>query len=122
MPGAVASWQKLLKLNPNFPQKDQVEHMIGEAKQSNKGKKRTRDPKPSILDRTAIGEWDTLCKKPKAKTKRQLQLNRAWSCYAGARAGVVGSPRSDRDPGSVLLCWWEWSLRCASSTLDIPPI
>ena len=31
--GAVAAWQTLLKLNPNFPQKDVIEHMITEAKQ-----------------------------------------------------------------------------------------
>ena len=31
--GAIASWEKLLKLNPNFPQKDVVEHMISEARQ-----------------------------------------------------------------------------------------
>jgi cytochrome c-type biogenesis protein CcmH/NrfG len=29
---AVATWEKLLKLNPDFPQKDVVEHMIAEAK------------------------------------------------------------------------------------------
>jgi cytochrome c-type biogenesis protein CcmH/NrfG len=29
---AVAAWEKLLKLNPDFPQKDAVEHMIAEAK------------------------------------------------------------------------------------------
>lgn len=29
---AVASWEKLLKLNPDFPQKEAVEHMIAEAK------------------------------------------------------------------------------------------
>jgi cytochrome c-type biogenesis protein CcmH/NrfG len=29
---AVAAWQKLLKLNPDFPQKDVVEHLIAEAK------------------------------------------------------------------------------------------
>ena len=29
---AVAAWEKLLKLNPDFPQKDVVEHMIAEAK------------------------------------------------------------------------------------------
>jgi hypothetical protein len=34
--GAIASWEKLLKLNPNFPQKDQVEHLIAEVKQSSK--------------------------------------------------------------------------------------
>ena len=28
VPAAVASWEKLLKLNPNFPQKDAVERMI----------------------------------------------------------------------------------------------
>ncbi len=33
VPGAVAAWQTLLKLNPNFPQKDVIEHMITEAKQ-----------------------------------------------------------------------------------------
>ena len=37
VPAAVASWQKLLKLNPNFPQKAQVEQMIAMAKQGNKG-------------------------------------------------------------------------------------
>ena len=31
--GAVAAWQTLLKLNPNFPQKDVIEHLITEAKQ-----------------------------------------------------------------------------------------
>jgi len=31
--GAVAAWQTLLKLNPNFPKKDVIEHMINEAKQ-----------------------------------------------------------------------------------------
>jgi len=34
--GAIASWEKLLKLNPDFPQKDAVERMINEAKQSSK--------------------------------------------------------------------------------------
>jgi len=29
---AVAAWEKLLKLNPDFPQKETVEHMIAEAK------------------------------------------------------------------------------------------
>jgi cytochrome c-type biogenesis protein CcmH/NrfG len=29
---AVAAWDKLLKLNPDFPQKESVEHMIAEAK------------------------------------------------------------------------------------------
>jgi hypothetical protein len=28
-----AAWEKLLKLNPNFPQKAVIEHMITEAKQ-----------------------------------------------------------------------------------------
>jgi Tfp pilus assembly protein PilF len=31
--GAVAAWQTLLKLNPNFPQKEVIEHLITEAKQ-----------------------------------------------------------------------------------------
>jgi cytochrome c-type biogenesis protein CcmH/NrfG len=31
---ATADWEKLLKLNPNFPQKDQVERLINEAKTS----------------------------------------------------------------------------------------
>lgn len=31
---AVASWEKLLKLNPDFKQKDQIEHLIEVAKQS----------------------------------------------------------------------------------------
>lgn len=36
VPGAVAAWQKLLKLNPDFKQKDAVEHMIAEAQQGAK--------------------------------------------------------------------------------------
>jgi cytochrome c-type biogenesis protein CcmH/NrfG len=36
VPGAVAAWQKLLKLNPDFKQKDEVEHMIADAQQSAK--------------------------------------------------------------------------------------
>jgi cytochrome c-type biogenesis protein CcmH/NrfG len=35
-PGAIASWEKLLRLNPNFPQKAAVQHMITEAQQSGK--------------------------------------------------------------------------------------
>ncbi len=31
--GAVATWEKLLKLNPNFPQKEMIEHLITEAQQ-----------------------------------------------------------------------------------------
>jgi cytochrome c-type biogenesis protein CcmH/NrfG len=33
----VAAWQKLLKLNPDFANKQMVEHMIEEAKQQGKG-------------------------------------------------------------------------------------
>ncbi len=36
VPGAVAAWEKLLKLNPDFKQKDAVEHMIAEAQQGAK--------------------------------------------------------------------------------------
>jgi cytochrome c-type biogenesis protein CcmH/NrfG len=36
VPGALAAWQKLLKLNPDFKQKDAVEHMIADAQQSAK--------------------------------------------------------------------------------------
>jgi cytochrome c-type biogenesis protein CcmH/NrfG len=36
VPGAVADWQKLLKMNPDFPQKDAVERMINAAEQSAK--------------------------------------------------------------------------------------
>jgi len=35
--GAIAEWEKLLKSNPNFPQKDQVERLMAEAKQGSKG-------------------------------------------------------------------------------------
>ncbi len=31
--GAIASWQTLLKLNPNFPQKEMIEHLITQAEQ-----------------------------------------------------------------------------------------
>lgn len=37
VPGAVAEWEKLLKANPDFPQKSQVERLINEAKQGSKG-------------------------------------------------------------------------------------
>lgn len=37
--GAVATWQKLLKLNPNFERKDQVQHLIQAAKQDMVAKK-----------------------------------------------------------------------------------
>ena len=36
VPGAVASWQKLLKLNPDFKQKSEVERLIAEARQGSK--------------------------------------------------------------------------------------
>ena len=34
VPGALSAWEKLLKSNPNFPQKSQVERLIAEAQQS----------------------------------------------------------------------------------------
>lgn len=41
VPGAVASWQKLLKLNPDFKQKAVVERMISDAQQSAKTEQAT---------------------------------------------------------------------------------
>jgi len=35
--GAVAAWEKLLKLNPDFENKEMIKHMIAEAKQQAKG-------------------------------------------------------------------------------------
>jgi cytochrome c-type biogenesis protein CcmH/NrfG len=35
-PGAIAAWEKLLKLNPDFPRKDAVQRMIEQAQQSTK--------------------------------------------------------------------------------------
>ena len=35
-PGAIASWQRLLQSNPDFPQKDAVQRMIEQAQQSSK--------------------------------------------------------------------------------------
>lgn len=33
-PGAISAWQTLLKLNPGFPQKDKVEQLIAQARES----------------------------------------------------------------------------------------
>jgi cytochrome c-type biogenesis protein CcmH/NrfG len=43
--GAIAAWQTLLKLNPNFPQKDVIEHMITEAKQQQNTAQSANPPK-----------------------------------------------------------------------------
>jgi cytochrome c-type biogenesis protein CcmH/NrfG len=43
--GAIAAWQTLLKLNPNFPQKDVIEHMITEAKQQQNTAQGSNQPK-----------------------------------------------------------------------------
>jgi cytochrome c-type biogenesis protein CcmH/NrfG len=43
--GAVAAWQTLLKLNPNFPQKAVIEHMIAEAKQQQNKVPSSNQPK-----------------------------------------------------------------------------
>jgi cytochrome c-type biogenesis protein CcmH/NrfG len=43
--GAVASWEKLLKLNPNFSQKDKVEQLIAQAKQQRDVAKFSKPPK-----------------------------------------------------------------------------
>jgi cytochrome c-type biogenesis protein CcmH/NrfG len=32
--GAIAAWQSLLKANPNFPEKERIQSLIAEAKQS----------------------------------------------------------------------------------------
>ena len=43
--GAVAAWQTLLKLNPNFPQKAVIEHMIAEGKQQQNTVPSSNQPK-----------------------------------------------------------------------------
>lgn len=43
--GAVAAWQTLLKLNPNFPQKAVIEHMITEAQQQKNTAQSSNQPK-----------------------------------------------------------------------------
>jgi tetratricopeptide (TPR) repeat protein len=43
--GAVASWEKLLKLNPNFPQKEQIEHLISQAQQQQSSGEPPKSPK-----------------------------------------------------------------------------
>jgi tetratricopeptide (TPR) repeat protein len=43
--GAVEAWEKLLKLNPQFPQKDVIEHMINEAKQQRRTAQSVAPPK-----------------------------------------------------------------------------
>ena len=43
--GAVAAWGKLLKLNPNFPQKAVIEHMITEAQQQKNTAQSSNPPK-----------------------------------------------------------------------------
>lgn len=48
VPGAVASWEKLLKLNPDFPQKAKVQQMIEDAQGPViKDKKAASDTKPA---------------------------------------------------------------------------
>jgi cytochrome c-type biogenesis protein CcmH/NrfG len=42
--GAVASWETLLKLNPNFPQKDVVEKLIAQAQQQKNAVKAANAP------------------------------------------------------------------------------
>lgn len=43
--GAIATWQTLLKLNPDFPQKDKIEQLIAEAKQSSDAASASLQPK-----------------------------------------------------------------------------
>jgi cytochrome c-type biogenesis protein CcmH/NrfG len=43
--GAVAAWDKLLKLNPDFPQKDVIQHLITEAKQQQNVSQASNPPK-----------------------------------------------------------------------------
>lgn len=43
--GAVAAWQKLLKLNPDFPQKQEVQHLIIEAQQPANAAQSPNSPK-----------------------------------------------------------------------------
>ena len=43
--GAVAAWQTLLKLNPNFPQKEVIEHLITQAQQQRNTAQSSNQPK-----------------------------------------------------------------------------
>jgi Tfp pilus assembly protein PilF len=44
VPGAIAAWKKLLALNPDFPQRDRVEHFIVEAPEEWKESTQSADP------------------------------------------------------------------------------
>ena len=43
--GAISAWQTLLKLNPNFPQKDVIQHLITEARQQKNSAQAANQPK-----------------------------------------------------------------------------
>lgn len=43
--GAIAAWQTLLKLNPNFPQKAVIEHLITQAQQQRNTAQSSNEPK-----------------------------------------------------------------------------
>jgi len=43
--GAIAAWQTLLKLNPNFPQKEVIEHLITQARQQRNTAQASDQPK-----------------------------------------------------------------------------
>jgi tetratricopeptide (TPR) repeat protein len=47
--GAVASWKRLLETNPNYPQRDRVEHLIAQAEQHGSMKAGTKTDKPATI-------------------------------------------------------------------------
>jgi cytochrome c-type biogenesis protein CcmH/NrfG len=46
--GAIASWEKLVKTNPNHPQVEQVKKMIARAKEHEKMPAGTKTDKPAM--------------------------------------------------------------------------
>lgn len=47
--GAVASWKRLLETNPNYPQRDRVEHLIAQAQQHLTMSPGTKTDKPAAI-------------------------------------------------------------------------
>lgn len=47
--GAVADWKRLIETNPNYPQRDRVEHLIAEAEQHMSMKPGTKTDKPASI-------------------------------------------------------------------------
>ena len=109
VPDAVAAWQKLLKLNPDFPQKDQVERLIAEASRAARVSRAHSNRNVRVSIANSRGH------------ARAGRRQRSGYCSDFSQLARLGCPSSDCDPGANSAAGRSRVVSARSSTSDTQP-